>query len=327
MAAFLVLLLLAQERKTENVVLVTLDGFRWQELFGGAEERLLPKGEAVRKAFWRETPKERREALLPFTWGVAAARGQILRGTVSNGLNFSYPGYGELLSGFPDPKIDSNKKIPNENLTVLEWLQKRPGFEGKVAAFTCWDVFPSIFNKERSGLPTFAGELGVAPAYDQLLKEIPTPWEGCTYDMLAFRPALDHLRTKKPRVLYISLGETDEWAHAGRYDRYLEAARRSDDYLRILWETLEGLPEYQGKTAVIVTTDHGRGTSETSWKNHGKNVDGAERIWMAAWGPELPALGEVKREFVQAQVAATLAALLGEDYRRDVPRAAAPLFK
>lgn len=323
MAAFLALLLQA-----ENVVLVTLDGFRWQELYAGAEERLLPKDEAVRAAFWRESAKERREALLPFTWEVVAARGQLRRGRVTNGLNFSYPGYGELLSGFPDPKIDSNKKIPNENPTVLEWLSKRPGFAGRVAAYCCWDVFPAIFNRERSGLPTFAGEAGpAAPGYENFLREIPTTWKGCTYDMLAFRPALDYLKAKKPRVLYISLGETDEWAHAGRYDLYLSAARRSDDYLRLLWTTLQEMPEYAGKTALLVTTDHGRGHEGTKWRDHGKDVVGAERIWLAAIGPGVAALGESKEEFTQAQVAATVAALLGEDYRRDVPKAAAPLFR
>lgn len=331
MAALLALLLLPQAgsqagKNVENVVLVTLDGFRWQELFEGAEERLLPpKNAALRKDFWRETPEARREALLPFTWDVVARRGRLLKGRVTNGLNFSYPGYGEMLSGFPDPKIDSNKKIPNENPNVLEWLSKRPGFEGKVAAFCCWDVFPSIFNKERSGLPTFAGELGeFARGFDDVLREIPTPWEGCVYDMLAFRPALDYLKARKPRVLYISLGETDEWAHAGRYDLYLRAARRSDDYLRLLWETLESLPEYKGRTALLVTTDHGRGHEGTSWRDHGKDVAGAEKIWLAALGPSR---WDAPEDFTQAQVAATVAALLGEDYRRDVPRAASPLFK
>lgn len=323
MAAFLALLLQA-----ENVVLVTLDGFRWQELYSGAEERLLPKDEALRAAIWRETARERREALLPFTWEVLAGRGQLRRGRVTNGLNFSYPGYGELLSGFPDPKIDSNKKIPNENPTVLEWLSKRPGFEGKVAAYCGWDVFPAIFNRERSGLPTFAGEAGpAAPGYDNFLREIPTPWKGCAYDMLTFRPALDHLKARKPRVLYISLGETDEWAHAGRYDLYLSSARRSDDYLRLLWTTLQGMPEYAGKTALLVTTDHGRGHVGAAWRDHGKDVAGAEKIWLAAIGPGIPALGETKDEFTQAQVAATVAALVGEDYRRDIPKAAAPLFR
>ncbi|HEY2944558.1 MAG TPA: phosphoglyceromutase, partial [Vicinamibacteria bacterium] len=126
------------ERRTANVVLVTTDGLRGQEVFGGAEERLLGKEggveepEALRRAFWRETPEARREALLPFLWGVVAREGQLYgnaaRGSgarVTNGLNFSYPGYNELLTGAADPRIDSNDKRPNPNVTVLEWLNGR----------------------------------------------------------------------------------------------------------------------------------------------------------------------------------------------------------
>lgn len=340
MSAVLILLAVLQ---AENVVLVTLDGLRGEEVFAGAEERLLSKElgrvedvAALRKAYWRDTAAARREALLPFLWGVVAARGQLLghpeKGSdarVSNPHRFSYPGYAELLVGFADPRIDSNRKIPNPNPTVLEWLSKRPGFEGRVAAFCSWDVFPSILNRERSGLPTFAGEPGpAAGGFAELAAEIPTPWKaGSLYDALTFRPALEHLKKHKPRVLFVALGETDEWAHAGRYDRYLQAAAREDGYLRILWETLEALPEYAGKTAVLVTTDHGRGRGPSDWRDHGADVPGAERIWIAAWGAGVPGGGERERvaDVLQAQVAATLAAWLGQDYRAEVPKAAPPV--
>ena len=53
----------------KNVVVITLDGMRWQELFGGVERSLLGKDEKETtasssfKRFWRETPEERRTAL------------------------------------------------------------------------------------------------------------------------------------------------------------------------------------------------------------------------------------------------------------------------
>jgi hypothetical protein len=39
------------------------------------------------------------------------------------------------LCGFPDPRIDSNDKVPNPNVTLFEWLHQKPAFKGKVAAF------------------------------------------------------------------------------------------------------------------------------------------------------------------------------------------------
>src|SRR4051812_21634441 len=77
--------LLSQERpRTENVIIVTLDGFRVQEFFGGADETLMDKNfggvkdlVALKAHYWRNTPEERRAAVLPFLWGTVAKQGQI----------------------------------------------------------------------------------------------------------------------------------------------------------------------------------------------------------------------------------------------------------
>src|SRR5437588_11333079 len=70
--------------KTQNIFLIISDGFRWQEVFNGAEARLISKENggvsdtnALRARFWRETPEARREALLPFFWKQIASHGQL----------------------------------------------------------------------------------------------------------------------------------------------------------------------------------------------------------------------------------------------------------
>src|SRR5229473_2260890 len=70
--------------RTENVIVVTLDGFRWQEFFGGADETLLNKEfggvrdlDWLKKRYWRGTAEERRSVLLPFFWNTLAKEGQI----------------------------------------------------------------------------------------------------------------------------------------------------------------------------------------------------------------------------------------------------------
>ncbi len=86
------------------------------------------------------------------------------------------------------------------------------------------------------------------------------------------------------------------------------------------------MPAYRGTTTFIVTTDHGRGDGPVNWKRHGEDVVGAEAIWMAIMGPDTPGLGEVANTpFTQAQIAATLAALLGENWRSARAGAAAPV--
>jgi hypothetical protein len=292
---------------------------------------------SLKKAYWRETPKARREALMPFLWGTIAKEGQIYgnrdKGSdayVTNGLFFSYPGYSEAFCGFVDPHIKSNDKIPNPNVTVFEWLNKKQVYRGQVAAFGAWDVFPFIFNADRAGFPLNAGydpftELADDPRVDllnHLKAETPRVWDEEPFDVIPFHTALEYLKDRKPRVLYISLGETDDWAHEGNYPEYLNAAHRADEYLRVLWETVQSMPQYRGQTTLIFSPDHGRGDGR-KWTDHGGTISSSKYIWMAFLGPDTPALGERSQipAVTENQIAATLAAFLGENYPAEVPKA------
>jgi hypothetical protein len=331
------------------------DGLRWQEVFQGADESLMavdpkhPKeGKAIaafnraKKNYVRGTADERRQALMPFFWTSIAKSGQIYgnrdRGSdayVTNGMNFSYPGYNETLTGSADPRIDSNDEVLNPNVTVLEWLNNKPQFKGKVAAFGAWDVFPFIFNQPRAGFTVNAGyePLTVAPItqrlelLNQLKADMPRIWSDEVFDAPEFYTALEYLKAHQPRVLYLSLGETDDWAHDGNYVEYLNAAHRADDFLKRLWDTVQSMPAYKGRTTLIYSPDHGRGAGPIEWKDHGKKVPDSKYIWMAFLGPDTPALGERTKvsAVTQNQIAATLAALLGHDYKGDGGKAGPPI--
>ena len=335
----------ASAQPAENLLLVTLDGMRWQEVFGGADARLLlpelknaDNLEALKAKFWTDTPEGRRQVLMPFFWKTIAKEGQVYGhaesnslAVVTNGMNFSYPGYNELLTGAPDPRVDSNDKKYNENVTVLEWLNQREGFKGGVVAFTSWDVFPFIINDKRCGILVNAGWVPLTvspdPAYLAFLNEFsdytPHVWDGVRFDNITYKGAAEYIKARSPRVIYVSLGETDDWAHDGRYDMYLESAHSADEYIKRLWDLLQSLPQYAGKTALVVSTDHGRGDTTEDWKTHGDEVPGSERIWMALYGAGIPAKGIVKdTPITQSQFAATGAALLGQDFTAAFPKAA-----
>jgi hypothetical protein len=92
------------------------------------------------------------------------------------------------------------------------------------------------------------------------------------------------------------------------------------------WAALQKDEQYRGKTALLVRTDHGRGSTRTDWTAHGKKVPGAELIWIAVLGPDTPARGQRQKvEVTQSQVAATIASLLGEDFTAASKEAARPL--
>lgn len=328
-----------------NVVVVTIDGLRWQEMFTGANIDYFKKNEKgevdpVSKKYTGASQEARRAMVMPFMWNVIAKQGQIFGDPsqqsvshLTNGLWFSYPGYNEMLSGAADPRIDSNNKVPNPNVTVLEWLNTRPGFAGKVAAFGAWDVLPSILNTQRSHVPVGSGFAPVAKpttarerAINELATDLPAYWSYGTFDAPIVYAALDGLKTRKPRVLYIMLGEGDEWAHEGRYDLYLDATVRADRFIERIWTTLQSMRGYRNKTTLLVTTDHGRGATTADWTDHGREVPAAENTWIAALGPAVPSLGVRSNLTVTAaQLAATIAAVVGEGFHAAWPTTAAPL--
>jgi len=339
----------APARRTENVVVIVTDGLRWQEVFRGAEAALVsekPGGvedvAATKAAFWRETPKERREALLPFLWSVVASQGQLWgnadaggEARVTNRYRFSYPGYNEIITGSFDPRIDANEYGPNPNVSVFEWLNAVPELRGRVAVVGGWDAFPRIFNRDRSRLPMKTG-------WDTPFPDAPTPTQALLntlyrttthefsdmpWDGLLQQTLLEEVTRRRPRVLFVGYGETDEWAHNGRYDLVLQTAHAVDGFIRELWTTMQSMPEYRDKTTFLITTDHGRGDGPENWKHHDWNVEGAQNMWIAALGPDTPALGERRNvaPVTQSQIAATVAALLGRDWKAQNPAAGPPI--
>src|SRR5882724_2089805 len=257
-------------RKTRTVVLIVSDGLRWQEIFDGAEADLLNDKEGgswlasdeLRRRYWRPSGAERRALLFPFLWGTVAKRGQILGNQqldsvahVSNGKAFSYPGYNEMTTGYPNDAIDSNEFGPNPNPTVFEWLNSFDEFKGKVAVYGTWNVFDNIFNKPRSHLVMQTGWTPPArkthdTPRDALLRQLfatTTQFDeedvGNSFLQI---PLLDYVKTGAPRALFVGYGETDNWAHQGRYDLVLDSAHRFDFFVKQLWDTMQAMPRYRG---------------------------------------------------------------------------------
>jgi hypothetical protein len=337
------------ELKTRNVVLIVTDGLRWQEVFQGPDNSLMNQEhggveniDTLRRDFWRTTPTQSRETVFPFLWKTVAHHGQIFGNQdkesiarVANGFAFSYPGYNEMIVGFPDPHVDKNDFGPNPNVTVFEWLNRIPELQGRVAVFGTWDAFKDIFNQKRSGLFISAGWDPIARAeshakqalLDDFYGTTTRLWDDNVYDAFLQPLMLDYVQAHQPRVLFIGYGETDEWAHTGRYDLLLRAAHQFDKFVEQLWNTMQSMPAYHDQTTFIITTDHGRGGGLTEWKDHGTDRKGSENIWIGVLGPDTQPLGEREHTpaVTQSQIATTMAALFGKDYRGSVLQAAGPL--
>jgi hypothetical protein len=334
-----------------RVVLVTLDGARWQEVFGGLDLDVLRSVSGktpveqtpTYRQFWAETAEARRERLMPFLWTTLAQRHGWVAGNraigsevrVTNRHRFSYPGYNELLTGAAhDDVVNTNDDRRYPFLTVLEWLRPTLGLpQGGVATFGSWSTFNWIAEREEgtiainAGFEAYHSDTPEVAQLNALQRETTTPWAEVRHDVYTHRFAMIHLARQRPRVLYVAFGETDDWAHDGRYDLTLEALHRTDARIGELWTWLQSDPDYRDKTTLLITVDHGRGRTPLDWRSHGANVSGADEIWLGCFGPGVKGRGELRDHprIEQRQIAATVASLVRQDFRAAVPDAAPPI--
>jgi hypothetical protein len=164
-------------------------------------------------------------------------------------------------------------------------------------------------------------------AFRELLDRSTPIWWDVSLDTFTIAAAKEIIHGQKPRACYVAFGETDDWAHEGRYDRYLGAAHNFDRFVGELWNLVQSTPGYRDRTTFLLATDHGRGSGPVAWKSHSAAITESAYIWTAAIGPDTPALGERENTplATQGQIAATVAALLGENFNAAMPKAAPPL--
>lgn len=333
------------QSKIENIIIITTDGLRWQEVFGGMDSAIannarFNQGDSnyLYSKYWDADASKRRVKLMPFFWSVIQQQGQLygnrkLGNKVDNANPywFSYPGYNEIFTGYPDEKVNSNDYQNNPNTTLLDFLQKQPRFKNRIAAFGAWEAFNRILNEPRAGFPVVAAfDTLTGPKLSSrqlLLHEMNRhsfrPFhDGECLDLFTHYQAMEYMDTRKPKALYVSYGETDEWAHAGMYRLYLDAAHQFDQWVGEIWKKLQADPQYRDKTALFITTDHGRGDqTKSEWTDHGSEIGDAHEIWFSLLAPSLPARGEVTVEgqYYQKQFAQTMASILGYTFTAEHP--------
>jgi len=332
----------SQQPQCENIFIITTDGFRWQEIFSGADPSISFNSDFVkdtamlRYMYWANTAEERRKKLMPFLWNYIAAKGQLWGNrnydnnvSVANPYHISYAGYNELLTGYADPALITNKPKQNRNSNLLSYLNSLPKYRNSVALFGSWKLFSYIVNGSKDKIPLNCGyeaatgdSLSIAERTVNYLEQTSEDNELPTRsDLLTFTLATEYIRKKHPHIVYIGFGETDEYAHHGQYDNYLGQANQFDRFLAQLWALIQQDDFYKNKTTLFITTDHGRGRKPGKWTTHGPFIGGSDETWMVQLGPNIPSSGEVKEraDHTTEQFAQTIAGYLGEVFTATHP--------
>ncbi|MBL8955555.1 MAG: alkaline phosphatase family protein [Myxococcaceae bacterium] len=280
----------------QNVVLVTWDGVRWQDVFRRGPEAALPR-------FWA------RHAAHATVFGDPASS---VRFEVANVQLVSLPGYQELMTGSPvDCPGNGCGRVKRE--TIIDALDAH-GLGDRCAVLgSWWQIADAASMYERTFVD--AGRKPGEPA---------APWGAARRDRETWAKAMSALQGQ-PRFLWVALNDSDEWAHLGRRDELESTLRQYDIWLDELLETLRAMPGYGENTTVIVSTDHGRGDG-AAWVDHGRESPEARRIFAFAIGPGTGEKLEIDETFTHRDVRPTIEALLGLGPRaRVLPGVTLPL--
>jgi hypothetical protein len=302
------------------VVLVTLDGVRWQDVFVGADPKL------ARAA---GVPAPAAAALMPHLDALVAERGVALgapgHGAVAaSGPSYvSLPGYTEIFTGRRAHDCADNGCGRTRIPTVFDEARDSGGDGTDIAVFASWERLERAATARPGRFVLSCGR--AAGAADEVLRTDDTtrdlldragrtdPYPGSgdfRPDRLTAAIALRYLETRRPTLLFVGLGEPDEYAHRGDYAGYLASLRAADDTLGELFEVLGRLGTRGEHTTVIVTADHGRGRD---WRSHGRGYPESGRVWLVAAGAGVTERGFSRslRPHHLADVAPTVRVLLG----------------
>ena len=299
-----------------RVVLITIDGARWQDVFGGSDE-----GRSG-------APHVPPELLMPRVYGLLADHGVAFGadregcGTVhtASGANVSLPGYQEIFTGRPSYCLDNNCDGVAES--VLDEAA-RADVRG-VASIGSWEVLDRAVSGGGSGVLVAVGRTWPAevsgasvgsPTLDGLVARgfaaDPYPGhDGYRPDVHTAAIALDYFRAAKPAFLHIGLGDTDELGHRDDYPGYLVALRNADALIGAIVDAIAATGELAEKTTVLVTPDHGR---NSDFRDHGTLRIESGRTFLLAFGAGVTArgIGCPSGDITLADIAPTIRKLLG----------------
>jgi hypothetical protein len=253
-----------------NVILVMIDGVRWQEITEARQGR----------------------TLFPYLHSTLSEDARLFaHERVSNPYNISLPAYQSIFAGSVQNCASNNcGRISTETFPerLVREIQLDPK---KVATLASWKrIACAVESKPRATFvnagdePVIDGPMDAELLQNSRLQE-QKQWASEHYrkevrfDEHTYRHAMSYLQRHRPNFLFLSFVDSDFYAHQQDPEGYGNALRRYDRWLNELVEKLNTMGDYGRRTAVIITTDHGRGSGASSWSDHGARVPESNRIW------------------------------------------------
>lgn len=131
-------------------------------------------------------------------------------------------------------------------------------------------------------------------------------------DELTFFMTKEIMNRLAPSLIVVNFWDIDI-AHYGAYSLYLEAIKRTDRLVHELWQHAQSLPQYRDRTTLLVVPELGRDSdvAGNGFANHRSGDESCRRVWLVAIGAGVPKGAGTERPISTADVAPTVARILG----------------
>lgn len=304
------------ETKGPNVIFMTWDGIRSHEFFKGT-------------GFFHagQLDKSVRGEIFQNLWGKYAQDGMVLGGgnkyRIGSDVAVSLPSYQAMMAGESTHCTHNGERCPQIKIeTMMETVRKGLDLPKKdVAVIASWEQIIKAAAKDPSNIThAIFPEIMTEGATDEMIriqqeamKDLPH-WRGSRKDQYTFALGMEYLKEKCPRFMWISLVDSDEFAHEGDYPAYVSAMKNYDDYLDQLMTQLKTMGDYGTQTTVIVTTDHSRGAGPL-WRGHGITKNSEKKVFLFATGRNVTERGHSGKKGNHLMLRPTIEGLLGLDVR------------
>ncbi|MDZ7290648.1 MAG: alkaline phosphatase family protein [candidate division KSB1 bacterium] len=262
---------------TENVVLVIIDGVRYSEGLGDPAARYMSKLHAL------------------------AAKGIIITEFYNDFITVTRRALPAIWCGNRvsiRDTFDAFRQSTQYTLlpTVFEYFRKHRQAPLQDCQYLL-NAVPSLW------LPSFHREYGP--------KFWPKFTSKGTEDLEVFKNAQSILKKDRPRLLVVYFPDVDQAGHSGIWSKYLRKIQIADSLTAELWKTLQADSNYTGRTAMLVTNDHGRHDDQHGgFSGHGDNCHGCQHIMFLALGPDFKQKEQSALRRTIIDIAPTIGALL-----------------
>lgn len=268
--------------KTENVIVLIMDGPRYSETWGDPTHQYIPR-----------------------MANDMAPQGVVYTGFRNNGPTYTCSGHTAIATGVYQRVENSGREYPKHPSMFQYWLKATGKPKSAAYVIASKDKLAILTNcKNRKWRDQYR------PYSDCGVNGFQT---GYRTDQVTYDRSIEILKKDKPNLVLINFRQPDSWGHAGNWERYLSSMKKTDEFIFNIFRYIQLDPNYKDKTTIFVTNDHGRHLDDRKdgFISHGDNCEGCRKINCYAYGPDFKkgVISSVARELIDIPV--TIGELMG----------------